>query len=224
MKRDNKKPLVEWYPVKGLNSKLIKESRTAGEPVIVPALLQRSDIKNANGRIYPHSILEREAQAYQQLINNNSALGELDHPATEPVVRLAHAAIAIKEIHWEGNELKGQIEVLYSVPSGNVLVGLMEHGITVGISSRGVGSTYQQESDGEMTEVVDDDFQLICFDAVSIGSVEGAGFLREHKLNINEGFSLDKFMKMDSAHKAKYADRHGMKSILEVILQNKDKE
>jgi len=218
-----KSRLVEWQPIR-YDAKLITEARQAGQPVIVPALLQRADTPNSNGRIYPRHVLERECKQYQQLIDENRALGELDHPASDPVVNLQNASIAVKEMHWEGNDLKGQIEILHKVPAGNLLVGLMEHGINIGISSRGVGSTIQTESGHEL---VDDDYTLLCFDAVSIGSVEGAGFLKEHKkINLNENFSMDKYMKFNERGKIiglideKFSARSGMKDSKYKSLQS----
>jgi len=181
------KLLREWHVLK-YDKELITEAKNAGQPVIVNALLQRADSPNSNGRIYPGAILQRESQNYQKLIDQNMAYGELDHPETDPVVNLKNACLAVKEMWWDGNELKGKVEVLHRVPAGQTLIGLMEHGMNIGISSRGVGSTSRNETGHEL---VDDDYVLLCFDAVSIGSVDGAGFLSESKMKM--GASADMF-------------------------------
>ncbi len=210
------KTLIEWHPLQ-YEAKLITEARKAGQPVIVPALLQRADTPNSNGRIYPRGILEREVNKYQSIIDQNMALGELDHPETDPVVNLKNAAIAIKGMSWNGNDLMGEVEILHRVDAGRTILGLMEHGINIGISSRGVGSTIQNESGQEL---VDDDYTLLCFDVVSIGSVDGAGLLREGRVNLAESFSMDHYnMKLQESGIYTMTDENApLRSILNDIL------
>jgi len=105
---------------------------------------------------------------YQKLIKENRALGECDHPQTS-VVELKNASHTIKEAYMEGDIVYGVVEIL-NTPSGKILQSLVESGITLGISSRGVGST---RSKGDM-QIVQDDFQLICWDFVSEPSTPGA--------------------------------------------------
>lgn len=186
----NKKPLIECFGL-DYDKNMITEAVQRQQPIIVPALLQRAEIPNSNGRIYPRPILAREIEKYKNFVNSNMAMGEVDHPESDPVVNLKNVGIVVREIYWEGNDVKGKVEVLNKVPAGQIICGLMEHGLRIGISSRGVGSTIQEGG----KELVDDDYTLLCFDAVSIGSVEGAGFLTESGGNIGqylaEGFSLD---------------------------------
>jgi hypothetical protein len=129
---------------------------------------------NQNGRIYPRGILEREIINYQKFIRENRALGECDHPDTS-VVELKNASHLIKEARMEGDNVFGVVELL-DTPSGKILQSLVESGVTLGISSRGVGSTRQQGS----ALIVQEDFQLICFDIVSEPSTPGA-FINESK-------------------------------------------
>ncbi len=136
-------------------------------------ILQKADTLNQNGRVYPRVILEREVRNYQKFIKENRALGELDHPDSS-VVELKNASHIIREAHMEGNICYGTVEIL-NTPSGKILQSLVESGVTLGISSRGVGSTQPQ---GEL-QIVQDDFQLICWDFVSEPSTPGAFMMKE---------------------------------------------
>ena len=136
-------------------------------------ILQKADTLNQNGRIYPAPILEREVRNYQKFISENRALGELDHPDTS-VVELKNASHIIREAHVEDGVVYGTVELL-DTPSGKILQSLVESGVTLGISSRGVGST-SREGDHD---VVQDDFQLICWDYVSEPSTPGAFMMKE---------------------------------------------
>jgi hypothetical protein len=140
----------------------------------IKAVLQRANAKNQNGRVYPREILEREAKSYlNEFVAQRRALGELDHPDS-PVVNLRNVSHNVTEMHWEGDDLVGTIEIL-TTPAGNIVKELMRNGIRLGISSRGMGSVKPL---GEGTVAVDEDFKLICFDIVSNPSTNGA-FLNE---------------------------------------------
>ena len=136
---------------------------------IVKGVLQRAGAENQNGRVYPREILEREIKKYQTLINERRALGELDHPDSS-VINLKNVSHNIKEVHWEGNDVVGTVEIL-PTPSGNILKELLRADILLGISSRGMGST---ESIGEGKVRVGEDFELIGWDFVSNPSTHGA--------------------------------------------------
>jgi hypothetical protein len=154
---------------------MIKESRAInGGKILLKGIIQRADTLNQNGRIYPKSILEREVINYQKFIRENRALGECDHPDTS-VVELKNASHIVREARMEGDSVYGSVELL-DTPSGKILQSLFESGVTLGISSRGIGSTRQQG--GNL--IVQEDFQLICFDIVSEPSTPGA-FLKEGK-------------------------------------------
>jgi hypothetical protein len=138
--------------------------------LVVQGVIQRADAKNQNGRIYPKNILEREVERYiDGPVSENRALGELDHPESM-VINLKNVSHNIKKLWWNGDDLMGKVEVL-PTPSGNILKELFLNKITVGISSRGMGSVQPL---GEGTVEVQDDFELLCFDFVSTPSTQGA--------------------------------------------------
>ena len=171
----NLKLLTEWCPL-NLDKEAINESRRQhGGKLILKGIIQRAETLNQNGRVYPKSILEREVVNYQKLIKENRALGECDHPDSS-VVELKNVSHIVREAYMDGDAVYGSIEIL-DTPKGKIIQSLIESGVTLGISSRGVGSTRSQGD----TQVVQDDFQLICFDMVSEPSTPGAFMLREGK-------------------------------------------
>ena len=141
--------------------------------MMLSGLMQCAETKNGNGRVYPQAILEREVENYARLVQNNRALGELDHPDSS-VINLANASHMVTKIWMEGKECKGTIRVL-DTPAGKTLRTLVESGVQLGISSRGMGSV--KENNG--VTLVEDDFQLICFDMVSDPSTPGAFMMTE---------------------------------------------
>ena len=181
--------ITEWINFE-YDPKIIKEQREPGAPLIMKGILQKSETLNQNGRVYPQIILEREIRNYQKFIKENRALGELDHPDSS-VVELKNASHMIKEAYMEGNIVYGTVEIL-NTPSGKILQSLVESGVTLGISSRGVGST---KSQGDM-QIVQDDFQLICWDFVSEPSTPGAFMMKEGK-EVSSKFINNVFNKTD---------------------------
>lgn len=168
----NKQILVEYMPL-SYSAANLKEAIEKNGIVKVKAILQRANAKNENGRVYPRDILLRESQKYADtFVKERRALGELDHPESRTVVNLANVSHVITEMHWEGDDLVGTLEVL-STPSGNIIKELMRNGIKLGVSSRGVGSVKPSPMD-ESTVEVEEDFNLICFDVVSNPSTQGA--------------------------------------------------
>ena len=169
--------LTEYRPFhvdRQLAEATLKENR----PLVVKGVIQRAEAKNQNGRIYPRDVLVREAKKYEDInVKERRALGELDHPDSS-VVNLNNASHNVIEMHWDGDDLLGTVEVL-STPSGNILKELFRSGIKLGISSRGLGSVEPvNEADGEDGTVeVQPDFELIAFDFVSNPSTHGA-FMR----------------------------------------------
>ena len=144
--------------------------KTDNGNLIVEGRLQTAETKNGNGRFYPREILEREVKNYiDGPIKENRALGELDHPDSS-IINLKNVSHNIKNIRWDGDDVVGTIEIL-PTPSGNILTELFRNGITVGVSSRGMGSL-QPNSKG--VQEVQDDFELLCWDFVSTPSTPGA--------------------------------------------------
>lgn len=165
--------LREWVSL-DYTPDLIKESQQKnGGRIILPAVFQKAETKNQNGRVYPRQLLEREFNNYQKAIRESRAYGELDHP-TESTVSLQKACLIIREAMWDGDTVRGTIEVL-PTPMGKILSDILSVGGKVGLSSRGVGST---EKTNEGVDMVQDDFQLCAIDAVADPSTPGA--------NINE--------------------------------------
>ena len=184
------KLLTEWTPL-SYTVEMIKESKDAhAGKILLKGILQKSDTLNQNGRVYPRAILEREVRNYQKFIRENRALGECDHPDSS-VVELKNASHIIRDAYMDGDVCYGTVELL-NTPSGKILQSLVESGVTLGISSRGVGST-RREGD---TTVVQEDFQLICFDMVSEPSTPGAFMMREAK-NLNEAKLFSKADKIN---------------------------
>ena len=173
--KDNLKLLTEWTAF-AYTPQMIKESRDKNDgKVIMKGVLQKSETLNQNGRVYPRAILEREVRNYQKFIKENRALGECDHPDSS-VVELKKVSHIIREAYMEGDVCYGIVELL-DTPCGKILQSLVESGVTLGISSRGVGST---KRDGDI-QVVQDDFQLICWDFVAEPSTPGAFMMAEGK-------------------------------------------
>lgn len=160
---------------------------------IVKGILQRAGAENQNGRVYPREILEREAKKYETLIKERRALGELDHPDSS-VINLKNVSHNIKEIHWDGDDLMGTVEIL-PTPSGNILKELLRAGILLGISSRGMGSV---KNIGEGKVEVGEDFELIGWDFVSNPSTHGAFMTPMNESvnkQLNEGAVCDEYCK-----------------------------
>ena len=150
--------------------------------------IQTADKQNGNGRVYPYDVLSREVNNYRKVVEDNRACGELDHP-DDSVVDLKNVSHIVTDVWWDGKDVMGKIKVL-DTPSGKTLKELINAGVKLGISSRGLGSV--RESMGKT--VVESDFQLICFDIVSEPSTPNAFVypkdydkrplkMREHKEN-----------------------------------------
>ena len=190
--------IVDYIPFEVTPEQINESISNNGGKLIVHGVLQRAEAKNQNGRVYPREILERESKKYtQEFVTQKRALGELDHPDSS-VVNLSNVSHNVSEMHWEGQNLVGTVEVL-GTPSGNILKELFKAGIKLGISSCGMGSVEpMQEGDGQQ---VGQDFELIAFDFVSNPSTHGA-FLYPLKESVgNEvpaGRTCGKYCKVES--------------------------
>ena len=182
----NKKLLVDVRPFEISRQKIDESIKENDGRLIVKGVLQRAESKNQNGRVYPREVLLKEVSKYlEEQVAERRALGELDHPESS-VVNLNNASHNVIEMHWDGDDLLGTVEVL-STPSGNILKELFKSGIKLGISSRGLGSVEpMREGEGDTVEV-QPDFELIAFDFVSNPSTHGA-FMRP----VNEGVQKQK--------------------------------
>jgi len=181
--------LIETTPF-NISPKMLTESRDSisGNP-LVEGILATCEVKNGNGRYYSKELWEREIDKYLTLVNENRALGELDHPDSQ-IINLKNVSHNIKKLWWDGDKVMGAIEIL-PTPSGNILKSLIENNIRVGVSSRGMGSLKQV---GEVLEV-QDDFELLCWDFVSTPSNPGSYMSPIHEgLNHN----VDPYLKLNS--------------------------
>ena len=173
-----KQVLIEtqlFKPIKGLLSEGKMSER--GNP-LVHGILATCEVENGNGRYYSEKLWKREIDKYMDLVKQNRACGELDHPESQ-VVNLKNVSHNIKDINWDGKNIMGTIEIL-PTPSGNILKALIDNGITVGVSSRGMGSLEQK---GDIMDV-QDAFELLCWDFVSTPSNPGSFMtLKEGKEN-----------------------------------------
>ena len=202
-------------PLDSRNQPLIREfkkldlDRRETESLIVYVVLQKYGVKNRNGRIYPQEILKTQNEIYQQAIRERRALGELDHPESSIISgdRISHNII---ETWWEGQTLMGKMEVPmtkgfinFGIVStkGDLVAHYLQQNYMIGVSSRGVGSL--KEVKGDL--IVQDDFELICWDVVTAPSTPGSWMFKDrneakpyvesriiNKSNLNE--SLDKFL------------------------------
>ena len=179
-----KQVLIEtqlFKPTPGLLSEGKMSER--GNP-IVEGILATAEVKNGNGRYYSRDLWNREIEKYKELVKENRAMGELDHPESQ-VINLKNVSHNIKDMWWDGDNVMGKIEIL-PTPSGNILKSLIESGITCGVSSRGMGSL--EESGGVME--VQDDFELLCWDFVSTPSNPGS-YMHEILKEGKENYTYD---------------------------------
>ena len=183
--------LIEYSVFTPKNTQ-ITEGISGNKNMIVNGVVQRAEEFNHNGRRYPFEILKREVDKYiEGPIKENRALGELDHPESS-VINLKNASHNIKELYFEGNDLMGSIEIL-PTPSGNILKELFKNNITVGISSRGMGSVKPL---GEGRVEVEDDFELLCWDFVSTPSTHGA-FVKPVGINEGKNHNSNPYIKLN---------------------------
>ena len=159
--------------------------------LVVETLLATAEVKNGNGRYYPKELWEREINRYnKESVQIRNAVGELDHPDSQ-VINLKNVSHLINEVWWDGDKIFGKIEIL-NTPSGNIVKNLLEIGITIGVSSRGMGSLKQV---GEVLEV-QDDFSILCWDIVSNPSNPGSWI--KSSLNESKEQIIDPYSKINS--------------------------
>jgi hypothetical protein len=181
-----------------------KKSLNENTPLIVTGVMQRAGAENQNGRVYEKDILEREIKKYKEgPIKERRALGELDHPDSS-IINLNNVCHNVLDIWWEGDDVMGKIEIL-PTPAGNILKTLFANNITVGISSRGMGSV--QESNGILR--VQEDFDLLCFDMVSNPSTHGA-YMRPTGLNESMNAKINPYLKVENIIRDIICDNTGM--------------
>lgn len=190
-----RKILREWLPLekKEGGQFLIEDARPDGGRLTLKGPMQRCEAPNQNKRIYPRRVLQREFENYMKSVRESRAMGELDHPETS-TVSLEKVSHVVREMWWDGDTWMGKIEVL-NTPSGKILENLIDSGIVLGISSRGVGST---SSINDGLDLVQDDFTLVCFDMVAEPSTHNAYMLPESIDRANR----PSFSRADRVHRA----------------------
>mgnify|MGYP003677974916 FL=1 len=185
---------------------LIKEFKDpSANDVMMYAVLQKCGVENRNGRVYPRDVLQREVERYQKLIGQGRALSELNHPESS-LVDLERSSHRIVETFWDGDVLMGKLEILTSPAYhksgiiscvGDIAANLLRHGVTLGISSRGVGSLKQKGGQN----LGQDDFEFICFDLVSSPSTPGAYLFkdRDGRQNYEESLEEERIEREESS-------------------------
>ena len=196
-------------PKHEFNEKVIKESKNLmdhSKPFEFYAVLQKYNLPNRNGRIYPEKILKRESENYKKAIDKGTSLSELNHPESS-LIDLDRVSHIINEIWWEGNVLMGKLKLLTSPgfhergvcsTKGDLAANYLRQGVTLGISSRGVGSLKKV---GEQNEV-QDDFELICFDLVSSPSTPGAYLFNnpDDRMKYDENLEEEKKIRIETSN------------------------
>ena len=196
-------------PKHEFNEKVIKESKNLmdhSKPFEFYAVLQKYNGPNRNGRIYPEKILKRESENYKKAIDKGTSPSELNHPESS-LIDLDRVSHIINEIWWEGNVLMGKLKLLTSPgfhergvcsTKGDLAANYLRQGVTLGISSRGVGSLKKV---GEQNEV-QDDFELICFDLVSSPSTPGAYLFNnpDDRMKYDENLEEEKKIRIETSN------------------------
>lgn len=183
-----KQLLVDWMPFQ-VSRSMVTEALKGNGPFIVKGIVQRANSKNQNGRIYRKAVLEEAVSKYiENFVKHRRAWGELDHSDTE-VVNLKNVSHLITELHWEGDDLVGTIEVM-STPNGNILKEFFANNMYPGISSRGIGDVRKVR--GVKEEYMDvSEYLLSAFDFVSNPSTQNAFLYPEGIQPLAEGVILN---------------------------------
>jgi hypothetical protein len=146
--------LVETYE----SQSLITESAAKEKEYFLEGICIQANIKNRNGRIYPYAVVKREVDKYiTEFVNTNMAVGELNHPATDPSINYERVSHKYEWLKEDGNNWIGRAKVAHKTHIGSIVAGLMECGVVMGTSSRATGSTRLFEG----AKVVQNDFRLI---------------------------------------------------------------
>ena len=180
--------LREYYELK-CDDRGCKDLLNEGEKKLInngfllfPAKLQQCDVQNGNGRVYGRRVLEREIENYAKMVAEGRAIDECDHP-DDSVINLKNASHKVVRIWWEGDDVIGVVQCL-KTPAGQILEGLYNSGVKFGFSSRALGSLGPCPK-GTNAQMVQEDLQLICFDAVSEPSAPNA-YILDQKINMYE--------------------------------------
>jgi len=185
-----KQVLIETQAFKVAPVQLLEGIKAPSGNPLVEGILATAEVKNGNGRYYAKPLWEREIDKYQEVVKENRATGELDHPESS-IINLKNVSHIIRDLWWDGDHVVGKIEILPTA-SGNILRALIENNVQVGVSSRGMGSL-SQNRDGVLE--VQDDFELLCWDFVSTPSNPGSYM---HMIKEGKETQIDKYAKVNS--------------------------
>lgn len=148
---------------------IVEKKENGEKDFVIEGVFAQCDQKNRNGRVYPKPIMEKAVNTYvDQQVSKNRAVGELNHPEG-PTVNLDKVSHLIKDLKFEGNDVVGKAQIL-DTPMGKIVKGLLEGGVQLGVSTRGMGSLEQKN--GAM--YVKDDFILSTVDIVQDPSAPDA--------------------------------------------------
>jgi hypothetical protein len=148
---------------------VITEEKNGKKKYIIEGVFAQAEQKNRNGRIYPKPIMEKAINMYnEKQVSKGRAVGELNHPEG-PTVNLDKVSHKIESLEFKGNDVMGKATVL-DTPMGRIVEGLLEGGVQLGVSTRGMGSLMQQNN----AMVVKDDFILNAIDVVQDPSAPSA--------------------------------------------------
>ena len=140
---------------------LTEKTQSGGKRHFIEGVFMQSEAKNRNGRVYPKAIMEKAVDRYvTEQVKTGRAVGELNHPEG-PTINLDKVSHIIEGLDWKGNDVVGKARIL-ETPMGNIVKGLLEGGVRLGVSTRGMGSL--EERNGVM--YVKDDFYLSTVDIV----------------------------------------------------------
>lgn len=211
-------------PKEAFNANILKEASNMDyrNPFEFFAVLQKYNTPNRNGRFYPEQILKREAVNYKTAIDKGLSTSELNHPESS-LIDLDRVSHLITDIWWDKNILMGKLKLLTSPgfhergivsTKGDQAANLMRQGVTLGISSRGVGSLKKV---GERNEV-QDDFELICFDLVSSPSTPGAYLFS----NAEDRSKYDENLEEEIKHKQQQTSSDSVDKSLDLMKKLND--
>lgn len=178
---------------------LLEGKKPTGGNIFVEGLLGTAEKINGNGRYYKKELWEREIEKFNQRIKEGSTetAGELDHPDSQ-IINLKNISHAIRKIWWDGDKIMGVIEVFcdpgeLGTSAGRIFGALIKNGLKVGISSRGAGTLDESSEPAE----VQDDFELLTWDAVSNPSNKGSWMKESKTLNESQQ-NIYKYSKVDN--------------------------
>ena len=160
--------LITEYTENSINC-LIEKKNDGEKKYVIEGIFAQAEQKNRNGRVYPKNIMENAVEKYvNEQVSQKRSVGELNHPSN-PTVNLDKVSHLITELKWEGNDVVGKAQIL-DTPMGKIVKGLLEGGVQLGVSTRGMGSL--ENRNGVM--YVKDDFLLNTVDIVQDPSATGA--------------------------------------------------